>query len=89
MGSGSLYEPDFIARVIRREDDILNLVIEVKGQEWQRDPSKRRYAEEFWCPSVNQDAELNQHGPWAYLYIEDPGVTHMMITEAAGGKKWS
>ena len=83
-GEWRLYEPDFVARVMRGEDNILNLVIEVKGREWKRDPSKRHYAEEFWCPAVNQDPDLNQHGLWAYLYIEDPEVAHMMVTEAAG-----
>ena len=86
-GQWANYEPDFIAKV-QQTEGILNLIIEVKGREWLRDPEKRRYTQEYWVPAVNGNPELNQHGPWDYLYVDNPGKAQMQITQVAGGKQW-
>ena len=86
-GEWANYEPDFIARV-ETETGPLNLVIEVKGQERERDLEKKKWAEEFWKPAVNGRPELTEQGEWDYLYIEDPAMAHMMISEITGGTQW-
>ena len=84
QGEWQHYEPDFIARVDREEDLPLNVVVEVKGQQRESDLDKSRYTNQFWIPAVNNDQDLSQHGPWAYLYVDDPGRAHMMIDQLAG-----
>ena len=86
-GEWANYEPDFIARV-ETETGPLNLVIEVKGQETDRDLEKKRWTEEFWIPAVNDREELTEHGKWEYLYILDPTIAHMMLSQTAGGNQW-
>ena len=86
-GEWANYEPDFIARV-ETQTGPLNLVIEVKGQERERDLEKKKWAEEFWKPAVNGRPELTEQGEWDYLYIEDPAMAHMMISEITGGTQW-
>ena len=84
-GQWSHYEPDFVAEIWRGEDKApLNVVIEVKGREWPSDPDKRKYAREYWIPAINDDATYSQHGPWEYLYVEDPGEATMQIDLLAG-----
>ena len=40
---------------------------------------KRRYAEEYWIPGVNSNAELLKHGRWEYLYVTSPSELNGMI----------
>ena len=78
------YHPDFIAHVKLEDGDVLNLVIEVKGEERISDPVKRRYAEEYWIPGVNSHPELLEHGRWVYLYVTSPPTLNSMIDDAKG-----
>lgn len=79
------YLPDFVARV-RVEDGgaggVLNLVIEVKGEERESDRAKRAYAEDYWIPAVNSHPEFRKTGRWEYLYVTDPDALDAMMDEA-------
>ena len=75
------YHPDFVVRIDLGDGGILNVVIEVKGQEDEDTLMKKRYAEEYWIPSVNEHTELQQHGKWTYIYVTDPSTIHSMINE--------
>ena len=83
QGQWQQYEPDFVAQVEQGEAPRLNVAIEVKGQERESDLDKRRYATQFWVPAVNNDEELSRHGPWKYLYVDNPDRAHMMIDQLA------
>ena len=76
------YHPDFVVRIDRENGGILNVVIEVKGREDKDDLVKKRYAEEYWIPSVNKHSELRRHGKWTYIYVTNPSSIHRMINEA-------
>ena len=76
------YWPDFVARVDAGEERELILVIEIKGEERETDLAKRRYAEEFWIPSVNAHPEFQNLGRWEYLYVTHPDLLNGMIDEA-------
>ncbi len=68
------YYPDFIARVAdgrgSRPDDLLNVVIEVSGQQDKPDKlAKVATARQLWVPSVNNHGGM---GRWAFLEVTDP-----------------
>ena len=76
------YHPDFVARVILGNENILNLAIEVKGEERNSDLVKRKYAEEYWIPAVNGHLDLLEHGRWEYIYVTAPPTLNTMIDGA-------
>lgn len=76
------YHPDFVARVKLDDGSVLNIVIEVKGEERSSDLVKRRYAEEYWIPGVNSYPDLLEHGRWEYLYVTSPSGLNEMIDDA-------
>ena len=84
QGEWQYYEPDFVARVSQGENQPVNVVIEVKGREWNGDLDKSRYTTQFWVPAVNSDQSLSQHGQWVYWYVDHPSKAHMMIDQLAG-----
>jgi type III restriction enzyme len=71
------YIPDFIARVRdpsasegdRRDEDLLNLLIEVSGEKKKDKAAKVATARNLWVPAVNNHGGL---GRWAFLEISDP-----------------
>lgn len=77
------YMPDFVARVSCDGDERdLILVIEIKGLEREDAPEKRRYAEDFWLPSVNAHSEFSELGRWDYLYVTHPDDLDGKINDA-------
>ena len=77
------YMPDFVARAVcEGTDRELILVIEIKGLEREDAPVKRRYAQEFWIPSVNNHSEFSALGCWDYLYVTHPDDLDGMTNEA-------
>lgn len=64
------YLPDFVAAV-----DVgginLRLVIEVKGEERPSDKIKRRWAEGYWIPGINESREFGETAGyrWEYVYL--------------------
>ncbi len=59
------YEPDFLLRVDdgRGEDDLLNLIVEIKGFRREDAKVKRETMETRWILGVNRSGE---HGRWAF-----------------------
>jgi len=60
-----LYRPDFIVLVDdgRGEDDLLHLVVEIKGYRREDARYKKEAMEVYWIPGVNN---LGTHGRWAF-----------------------
>ena len=50
------------------EDDLLNLVIEIKGFRNEDARAKKRTIETYWIPGVNR---LLQYGRWAFAELRD------------------
>lgn len=63
-----MYRPDFIVRVDdgRGADDLLNLVIEIKGYRGEEAKDKKAAMETSWVPGVNR---LGTYGRWAFAEI--------------------
>ncbi|MGE3818308.1 MAG: BPTD_3080 family restriction endonuclease [Isosphaeraceae bacterium] len=59
------YRPDFIVLVDdgRGEDDLLHLVVEIKGYRGEDAKEKKTTMETYWVPGVNH---LQSHGRWAF-----------------------
>lgn len=59
------YRPDFIVLVDdgRGDDDLLHLVVEVKGYRREDAKDKKLTAEHYWIPGVNSSAKF---GRWAF-----------------------
>lgn len=59
------YRPDFIVRVDdgHGEDDLLNLVVEIKGFRGEDAKVKKETMDTYWIPGVNH---LGTHGRWAF-----------------------
>ena len=65
-GSGTRkYLPDFIVRVDdgHGEDDLLNLIVEIKGYRREDAKEKKSTMDTYWVPGVNH---LGTYGRWAF-----------------------
>ena len=65
-GSGTRkYLPDFIVRVDdgHGEDDLLNLIVEIKGYRREDAKEKKSTMDTYWIPGVNH---LGTYGRWAF-----------------------
>lgn len=65
------YRPDFLIKL----KNGLNLVLEVKGQETEKDKTKRRFLEE-WVQAVNNHGGF---GKWAHAVSRDPNDVEDII----------
>jgi len=65
-----LYLPDFIVRVEdgRGGDNLLNLIVEIKGYRREDAKEKKSTMETYWVPGVNH---LGTHGRWAFAEFTD------------------
>jgi type III restriction enzyme len=65
-----LYLPDFIVRVDdgHGEEDLLNLIVEIKGYRREDAKEKKSTMETYWVPGVNH---LGTHGRWAFAEFTD------------------
>jgi type III restriction enzyme len=72
-GEEHFYQPDFIVRIrnpkAKKEDAVLNLIIEVTGKKDQPKEAKVNAAKNLWIPAVNN---YGGFGRWAFLEIRDP-----------------
>jgi type III restriction enzyme len=80
------YHPDFIVRIDdgHGEDDPLNLIVEVSGQELDAKKAKCDTARTLWVPGVNN---LDEFGRWAFIEITDPHWVQGAIREFIRGTK--
>lgn len=64
------YRPDFIVRVDdgHGEQDLLNLVVEIKGYRGEDAKEKKNTMQTYWVPGVNR---LGQYGRWAFAEFTD------------------
>lgn len=64
------YLPDFIVRVDdgHGDDDLLNLVVEIKGYRREDAKEKKSTMENYWVPGVNR---LGTYGRWAFAEFTD------------------
>jgi type III restriction enzyme len=64
------YRPDFILRIAdgHGEDDLLNLVVEIKGYRGEDAKDKKAAMETRWLPGVKA---LKTHGRWAFAEFTD------------------
>jgi type III restriction enzyme len=65
-----VYRPDFIVRVDdgRGDDDLLNLVVEIKGYRGEDAKEKRATMETYWVPGVSH---LGTYGRWAFAELTE------------------
>ncbi len=83
------YIPDFIVQVDdgRGEDDLLNLIIEIKGYRGEDAKEKKTTMETYWVPGVNDAGEF---GRWTFAEFTDVyeiEAAFRAIVEAACNKK--
>ena len=64
------YIPDFIVQIDdgHGPDDLLNLVVEIKGQETGNSDDKKATMETYWVPGVNN---LKTYGRWDFVQLTD------------------
>ena len=64
------YRPDFIVRLDdgHGDDDLLNLVVEIKGYRREDAKEKKLTMETYWVPGVNH---LKEYGRWAFAEFTD------------------
>jgi type III restriction enzyme len=64
------YLPDFIVRVDdgHGDDDLLNLIVEIKGYRREDAKEKKSTMDTYWVPGVNH---LGTHGRWAFAEFRD------------------
>jgi type III restriction enzyme len=64
------YRPDFIVQDRRRhgDDDLLNLIVEIKGYRGEDAKEKKSTMDTYWVPGVNH---LGSHGRWAFAEFTD------------------
>ena len=57
------YVPDFILKIDDGRDDLLNLVVEIKGYRGEDAKEKKSTMEAYWLPGINA---TGQYGRWAF-----------------------
>jgi type III restriction enzyme len=64
------YFPDFIVQVEdgHGEDDLLNLIVEIKGYRREDAKEKKSTMDTYWIPGVNH---LGTHGRWAFAEFRE------------------
>ena len=64
------YLPDFIVLVDdgRGPDDLLHLVVEIKGYRREDAKAKKMTMDTYWVPGVNN---LKQYGRWAFAEFKE------------------
>jgi len=69
-GQPRTYFPDFIVRVDdgRGPDDLLNLIVEIKGYRGEQAKDKKTTMDVYWIPGVNN---LKVHGRWAFCELTE------------------
>jgi type III restriction enzyme len=64
------YWPDFIVRAVdgHGDDDLLNLIVEIKGYRGEDAVVKKTTMDSYWVPGVNY---LKTYGRWAFVELRD------------------
>ena len=64
----NLYYPDFIARCLRPDGTMLNLVIEVTGMNKEK-AAKKDYVLNRWLPAINNIKDQYAFDEWDFIEI--------------------
>ncbi len=74
------YYPDYLLRVDDGHglDNLLNLLVEISGQELENKEAKVDTARKLWTPAVNAEGTF---GRWQFLEIKDPWDAQNTIRE--------
>ena len=86
VGSESrIYIPDFIVRVDdgHGQDDLLNLIVEVKGYRGEDVKDKSSTMLTYWVPGVNA---LKEYGRWAFAELQREETMEVDFEAAIEGK---
>ena len=84
MAETRRYLPDFLLKVDDGHgDDLLNLVVEIKGYRGEDAKEKKSTMETYWVPGVNG---LGEHGRWAFaefteVFELEPGLNAKIAVE--------
>lgn len=80
------YYPDYLLRVDDGHgmEDLLNLIVEISGQELQQKEAKVDTATNLWVPAVNAEVTF---GRWAFLEIDDPWNAQTTIREFLAARR--
>ncbi len=62
------YLPDFIVQIDDGQEDLLNLIVEIKGYRGEDAKEKKATMETYWIPGVNH---LGAYGRWAFVELRD------------------
>ncbi len=62
------YRPDFIVHINDGREDILNLIVEIKGYRGEDAKEKKLTMDTYWVPGVNN---LKKYGRWAFIEFTD------------------
>ncbi len=78
------YRPDFIVLVDdgRGPDDLLHLVVEIKGYRGEDAKEKKATMDTYWIPGVNQ---LGSYGRWAFQELTDVWDIELDFDRKVGG----
>jgi type III restriction enzyme len=57
------YLPDFIVQIDDGQEDLLNLIVEIKGYRGENAKEKHNTMKTYWVPGVNN---LGSFGRWAF-----------------------
>lgn len=63
-----IYRPDFIVQLDNGTDEIINLVVEIKGYRREDAKEKKITMDTYWVPGVNN---LGTYGRWAFAEFAD------------------
>ncbi len=79
------YFPDLIVKVDDGHgmDDLLNLLVEVSGQELKEKEAKVETTKTMWIPAVNNERTL---GRWAFIEIDNPNTVMQTIRKFLKGR---
>jgi type III restriction enzyme len=77
------YYPDFLVRIDdgRGPNDLLNLIIEVTGEQKKDKPVKTSTARTLWIPAINNHSGF---GRWSFLEITDPWDAKNIVRKYLG-----
>jgi type III restriction enzyme len=84
------YLPDFIVLIEdgHGEDDLLRLIVEIKGYRREDAKAKKETMDTYWIPGVNN---LGTHGRWAFAEFTDAfqieSAFNAMIESAIAARK--
>ena len=71
------YIPDYILRIDDGQEDLLNLVVEVKGYRGEDAKIKKQTMDTYWIEGVNQAGTF---GRWAFVELRDVWVMQDQLT---------